>query len=116
MDEQGQLLTTSNLVQSSEFPKPTLRFWEKELEGISVPVRTRGGQRRYSVETISVIEGIQRISERGMSLPEIKRDLSNSDRGGNSNSNRIDLLAARVAEVVRAEVNRFIEGNKDMVE
>jgi len=25
-------------------PKPTLRFWEKELDGILVPSRTRGGQ------------------------------------------------------------------------
>ena len=45
-----------------------------------------------------------------MSLPEIKRKLSNCDRGDNPNSNRIDLLAVRVAEVVRAEDNRFFEG------
>ena len=30
-----------------------------------------------------------------------------------TNSNKIDLLAARVAEVVRAEVNRFFEVEED---
>ena len=45
-----------------------------------------------------------------MSLPQIKRGLSNGDRGDNPNSNRIDLLSViRVAEVVRAEDNRFFE-------
>ena len=53
--------------------KPTLRLWEKELDGIIVFHRTRGGQRRYALE----------------------------------------LLAARVAEVVRAEVHRFFEGGRD---
>ena len=109
MDRQEQLFTIQQLSLNLNIPKPTLRFWEKELDGILVPLRTQGGQRRYSVETISVIEEIKRLRERGMSLVEIKRKLSNSDKEGNSNSNRIDLLAARVAEVVRAEVNRFFE-------
>jgi len=48
-----------------------------------------------------------------VSLAEIKRQINNTNKGDNSNSNRIDLLAARVAEVVRAEVNRFFEGIED---
>ena len=36
-----------------------------------------------------------------------------SGRGGNSKLNRVDLLATKVAEVVRAEVNRFFEGVED---
>jgi len=104
------LLTIRQLSLRLNIPRPTLRFWEKELEGILVPLRTGGGQRRYSVETISVIEEIKRLRERGMSLLEIKRKLSNSDKGGSPNSNRIDLLAERVAEVVKAELNRFFEG------
>ena len=94
-------------------PKPTLRFWEKELNGILAPLRTKGGQRRYDVEQISVIQEIKKLRNKGMSLPEIKRKLSNSNKGDNSNSNRVDLLAARVAEVVKAEVNRFFEGEND---
>ena len=44
-----------------------------------------------------------------MSLVEIKRQINNANKGDNSNSNMVDLLAARVAEVVKAEVNRFFE-------
>jgi DNA-binding transcriptional MerR regulator len=110
MEMEDQLSSIQEVSDQLKVPKPTLRFWEKELEGILVPLRTGGGQRRYSVETISVIEEIKRLRERGMSLPEIKRKLSNSDKGGSPNSNRIDLLAARVAEIVKAELNRFFEG------
>ena len=47
MDQQEQLFTIQQLSKKLNIPKPTLRFWEKELEGIFVPLRTRGGQRRY---------------------------------------------------------------------
>jgi DNA-binding transcriptional MerR regulator len=108
MDEQEKLLTIQQLGQDLTIPKPTIRYWEKEFKGILVPVRTRGGQRRHSGETISVIEEIKRVRERGMSLPEIKRTLRSGVNGDNSHSNRIDLLAARVAEIVKAEVNRLL--------
>ena len=111
-------------------PKPTLRFWEKEFEGILVPLRTGGGQRRYTVENIAVIEEIKKLKRKGMSLPEIKRKLGKgqmseaglrpigayapvgSHMSGDERTDRIDLLAARVAEVVRVGVNRFFEGLK----
>lgn len=52
--------------------EPTLRFWEKELDGIIVPLRTRGKQRRYGVETASVIEEIKSLREKGMGLAETR--------------------------------------------
>ena len=113
MNRQEQLFTIQQVSSKLNIPKPTLRFWEKELEGILVPLRTRGGQRRYTDEQISVIQEIKKMRNKGVSLPEIKRKLSNSDKGGNPNSNRIDLLADKVVEVVRAEVNRFFEGVED---
>lgn len=91
-------------------PRSTIRYWETEFPEHVQPRRTNGGQRRYTAENISMIEEIKRMREEGMSLPEIKRKLSNSDKGDSPNSNRIDLLADKVAEVVRAEVNRFFEG------
>jgi len=109
MNQREQLFTIQQLSTELNIPKPTLRFWEKELDGILVPLRTRGGQRRYTVENIAVIEEIQKLKRKGMSLPEIKRKFSNSHKESNPNSNKIDLLAERVAEVVRAEVNRFLE-------
>ncbi len=54
---------------------------------------------------------VQELREKGMSLSEIKSKLENSKkiRGNNSNSDTVDLLAQRVAEVVKAEVYRFLE-------
>ena len=48
-----------------------------------------------------------------MNLAEIKRQINNTNKGDNSNSNRIDLLADRMVEVVKAEVNRFFEVVED---
>jgi DNA-binding transcriptional MerR regulator len=107
------LLTIRQLSLKLNIPKPTLRYWEKELCGFIVPIRTRGGQRRYTAENISMVEEVKKLRKRGMSLAEIKRRLSNGDNGDNSNSDRIGLLADRVAEVVRAEVNRFFEGEEE---
>ncbi|MEA3415359.1 MAG: hypothetical protein U9R02_04250 [Thermodesulfobacteriota bacterium] len=66
---------------------------------------------------------IKKLKSKGMSLPEIKRKLGKgqrsevrsqrsevgSQRTGDERTNRIDLFADKVAEVVKAEVNRFFE-------
>ena len=116
MDTQKQLFTIQQLSLKLDIPKPTLRFWEKELDGIIVPQRTRGGQRRYNFEHLTIIGKVKELRERGMSLPAIKRKLNNRDKGGNPNSNSVDLLAERVAAAVKAEVNRFFEWDKEMEE
>ena len=142
MNQQEQLFTIQQVSTKLNIPKPTLRFWEKELDGIIVPHRTRGGQRRYALEHLTIIGKVKELREKGMSLPEIKRKLGKGQmseagsqtcpqrsrharhreaqprrtglRGGRGSgderTDRIDLLAARVAEVVKAEVNRFFEG------
>ncbi len=110
MHNQEQLFTIQQLSLKLEIPKPTLRFWEKELDGIIVPLRTNGGQRRYTAENISIVEEINRLRiKRWISLADIKRKLGNGGNGSNSNARGIDFLANRVAEVVRAEVYRFFE-------
>ena len=116
MNQQKQLFTIQQVSTKLNIPKPTLRFWEKELDGIIVPHRTRGGQRRYAFEHLAIIGKIKELREKGMSLVEIKRQINNTNKGDNSNSNRIDLLAARVAEVVKAEVNRFFEREESISE
>ena len=111
--QENDLLTIQKVSALLKVAKPTLRFWEKELDGIIVPHRTQGGQRRYALEHLATIGKVKELREKGMSLVEIKRQINNTNKGDNSNSNRIDLLAARVAEVVRAEVNRFFEVVED---
>ena len=86
-----------------------IRFWEKEFEGILVPSRTNGGQRRYNEEHISVIENIKRLKEQGIHLSRIKEKLSNKENHPNTTGG-IDLLAQRVGEIVKHEVCNFLKG------
>ncbi|MBW2340016.1 MAG: MerR family transcriptional regulator [Deltaproteobacteria bacterium] len=92
-------------------PKPTLRFWEREFEGILLPLRTQGGQRRYTSEHVSIIKGIKELRGKGMPLAEIKKELNNRDQASRThlNPSRIDSLANRLAEVVSDEVYSFFQ-------
>ena len=109
--QKNELLTINQVSDLLKIPKSTLRFWEVELDGIVVPLRTDGGQRRYDGEHISIISEIKRLRDEGLGLVEIKRRLGNSghENMNDSNSNDIDQLADRVAEVVKREVHRFLE-------
>ncbi len=40
-------------------PAHTIRFWERDFNEYLIPVRTRGGQRRYSSQDIEIIEKIK---------------------------------------------------------
>ncbi len=110
MNFQEKRLSIQQVSQRLNIPKPTLRFWEKEFSGILVPLRTTGGQRRYTSEHISIIEEINSLKKEGLSLSEIKRKLEDSCYSGNSDREGIDLFAERVAEVVRMEVLKYFEG------
>ncbi len=109
MDQQERLFTIQQLSKRLNVPKPTLRYWEKELEGLFVPLRTRGRQRRYTAEHISTIEEIKKLKREGMSLLDIKRVFRNNRTGNLSNTVRIDLLLNRITEVVKAEIASFFE-------
>ena len=94
--------------------KHTLRFWEKELNGVIVPIRTSGGQRRYSSDHISVIEEIKMLRAKGLSLPEIKRVLQNGN-GRNykdSISQDIDFLAEHITEAVKSALYGFFNNEE----
>ena len=94
-----------------DIPKPTLRFWEKEFDEILVPLRTQGGQRRYTIEHMAIIKRIKRLRERGKSLSGIRGSLMEDCKRKRSDPNQstIEFLADRVATVVREEVHRFFE-------
>ncbi len=106
MKQQELFYTIQQLSKKLEIPKPTLRFWEKELCGHIKPLRTRGGQRRYTSEHVAIIEEIKKLREEGASLVEIKRNLGNGNKGEFPPGD-IDLFAQRVAEVVKKEVYNF---------
>jgi len=91
--------------------KHTLRFWEKALNGIIVPLRTEGGQRRYTSYHLLIIEEIKRLKRKGLSLLDIKRILDNrkEETGKIDDKDKINLLANQIAEVVKSTLYDFLK-------
>jgi DNA-binding transcriptional MerR regulator len=112
MEEKTHLLTILQVSEKLKVPKPTLRFWEKELSGVVVPLRTHGGQRRYTTQNVLVLEEIKRCRESGLSLPEIGERIHRGCEREEVPSSKIDLLATRVAEVVKTEVINFFKKDR----
>ena len=107
-----QYLTIKQVSEITGIPPYTLRFWEREFDGILIPSRTAGGQRRFCGEDISIIENIKRLKEQGISLTGIKARLTDENSESDLDANEIDLLAKRIAEVVKGEVYRFLNGEE----
>jgi DNA-binding transcriptional MerR regulator len=104
------LLSIKQVCKLTGLVSSTLRFWEKEFEGLLLPLRTMGGQRRYSSETLFLIKEIKKKREQGFSLPEIKRLLMTGNRQRNTQD--IELLADRVAEIVKVEIYNYLTHEK----
>ena len=106
-------LTIQEVSKRVNVAKPTLRFWEKELPGVIVPLRTRGGQRRYTREHILVIEEIKKLKQDGLNLLEIKRELADGteNSGDFPKAETIDILANQIAQMVKAKICRFLQEN-----
>jgi DNA-binding transcriptional MerR regulator len=106
-------LTVNQVSEKLNIPKPTLRFWEKELVSIIVPVRTNGGQRRYTTAHLTTLEKIRELRNTGKSLPEIRDILGNGfDRDRNIGQIDIERLSKRIAEVVKDELAIFLNEKK----
>ena len=90
--------------------KHTLRFWEKTLNGAIVPLRTKGGQRRYTKHHLQIINEIKQMKKNGLSLNDIKgrMEKNNGNSGTGEKSNKIDLLANQIAEVVKESIYNFL--------
>ena len=113
MEEKNQLFTILQVSEKLNVPPHTLRFWEKELNGLLVPLRTHGGQRRYTPQNLAVLEEVKRCRESGLSLPEIISRINPGEEAGSLPSQKIDLLASRVAEAVKTEVYNFFKTEKE---
>jgi DNA-binding transcriptional MerR regulator len=105
-------MTIQEVSKRSGVATHTLRFWEKELEGVIIPERTKGGQRRYTKEHLLVIDQIKSLKDKGMSLVEIKGELNHviNPGGADYNNHRADILADKIAEVVRSVIVHYLEG------
>ena len=120
MNLKEKLHSIQQVSTNLNIPKPTLRFWEKEFEDLLQPLRTNGGQRRYTSEHIAIIEKINAFKKAGLSLAEIKRKLSRelmveigAQRLGDGPTLGIDILVERVAEAVKAELLKFFKTKEE---
>ncbi|KPK90024.1 MAG: hypothetical protein AMJ94_10610 [Deltaproteobacteria bacterium SM23_61] len=112
MEEKIQLFTILQVSEKLRVPPHTLRFWEKELNGLLVPLRTHGGQRRYTPQNLAMLEEVKRCRESGLSLSEIIARINPSGEEESLPSQKISLLANRVAEAVKTEVYNFFRIEK----
>ena len=111
MEKSLKTLTIQEVSQRLGLSKHTLRFWERELDGVIVPLRTKGGQRRYTLEHLFVIDEIKRLKTKGLSLSDIKKELDNryNSISDSANNQKVDLLANRIAEIVKSTIHSFFE-------
>ena len=104
-----ETFTIQEVSHMSDVTKHTLRFWEKELGSVIVPLRTKGGQRRYTKEHLFIIEEIKRLKQKGLRLIEIKKRLNEKYHTNEQETEKIDQLANRIAEIVKSAVYNFLE-------
>jgi len=111
MEKYEHLLSIQQISRKFDIPKSTIRFWEKELNGLIVPNRTSGGQRRYTVDNAAMIGRIKDLREKGFCLAEIKRNLAFSENLPSRplELENIDRLADRLSEVIKNEVYQFLK-------
>ena len=85
------------------------------MNGIIVPIRTPGGQRRYTQEHLSIIQKINRMRKQGMSLSEINSKLNNLNPEMKLPTNPVDfeVLVERVTEIVKSEIYRMLNHELD---
>ncbi len=70
----GELFSIRQASEKLGVPATTLRHWEKVLQGVWKPSRTKGGQRRYSAKDMDVLLKVKHLSE-NMSLAAVRETL-----------------------------------------
>lgn len=113
MNNLMQKLTIQVVSERLQLPKSTIRFWEKEFSDFITPERTSGGQRRYSIKDMAVIEAIRDLKQSGLSLAQIKARLtSNAQVDQRLDPSLADQLADSIAGMVRREIYNLLRQGK----
>ncbi len=110
MEKSKQLLRIQEVSKKLKISKPTLRYWENELEDIIIPLRSQGGQRRYTNDHISIISEIKKLRDVGISLLEIKSTLENGGEKLNEiqNNDSMDRLTDKISEIIKKELYNYL--------
>ena len=112
--ELGEMLTIREVSRRFNITTHTLRFWEKELEGILIPFRTPGGQRRYTKDDLLIISKIKQLKKEGLSLARIKKRLEKEkeDSPNQTSNPNIQQIANEIADMVRSTIQSILQEEK----
>ncbi|GAB4262351.1 MAG: hypothetical protein Kow0092_12670 [Deferrisomatales bacterium] len=69
-----RLYSIKEASELTDVPSHTLRFWERKIPSFLRPVRTKGGQRRYTEECLEKIRKLDYyVNHKGMTLVGARR-------------------------------------------
>ncbi len=103
------LFTIGDISKSLNLPASTLRYWENVFTGLIHPVRTEGGQRRYSEKDFRSFQEIKKYKENGYSLNLIKIKFGENHQLKSIDKNEnIHKLADEIGLIVRNEIIRVL--------
>src|SRR5262245_16273286 len=70
----GRTYSIKEASELTDVPPHTLRFWERKIPGFLSPVRTEGGQRRYTAECLDRIRKLDYyVNHKGLTLVGARR-------------------------------------------
>ena len=86
-----------------------MRFGERRFSPVLNPIRSPGGQRRYSKEHLNIIARIKILKKQGLGLDEVRQALAQGQVAAVKPAMVVGLehLADRLAVLVKQEVYRF---------
>jgi DNA-binding transcriptional MerR regulator len=103
-------MTIQQVSERLKLPKSTIRFWEKEFEGLIQPTRSAGGQRRYCEDDMTALASIHGLKQQGLSLAQIKEQLIRGDSIETAlNMHAVEQLTQRITKYVRREIYNFLK-------
>jgi DNA-binding transcriptional MerR regulator len=94
-------LTIQEMAQQSGLSEHTLRYYERIGLLIPVPRDGSSGHRRYSPDTVSVIESLSCLRGTGMSIEDMRRYLRLRERGAAAAAEQKALFAAHEVALAR---------------
>ncbi|MCP4746729.1 MAG: MerR family transcriptional regulator [Desulfobacteraceae bacterium] len=102
-------LTMQQVSDRLRLPKSTIRYWEQKLGKCIKLKRTGSGQRRYTTTHFYILERVKVLKYQGKKIVEIKRffDQERLTSTGLFTEESVELLARRIADLVRDEVSHF---------
>ena len=101
MEEKEEQLTISQVEDLTKLPVSTIRFYENEFPFFIKVFKTAGGHRRYSQENVKRFLHLKHlIHEKGLSIREVKRSLS-QDEDPSKIREEMDLLLKVTEELTK---------------